>query len=310
MLHRDAMKEYLEKANQALLEGDRDKVLLLLQGKPADSEIIWLRAHAAKTDEERLALLRQVADGDDPEYARLAALILAREQKFEFDLNQPADYKFWKKDTFQAKVEALKAQRGWIVGGFIFIVFLTVFLIINLSIQSQRAQTNLAVSLTQTAVALFTPTTWVPTPTPTVTALPPSKQKSAAYPAGSLKVIRVEFPTNRPVSFGQVSGDGLAAATPAVGARFAALQVEFTCQKALCSNPPEAKFNLQLSDGQIITYENANQPVLVEQPVMPRIASGQTISGWLVFEIPAKAVPSTLLIVSGDQDPVQQIDWP
>jgi len=84
------MKDNLQKANESLLEGDRDGVLEVLQNEPEIPEVIWLRANSVLLDKERLNLLRQLAEGDS-RYVQTAREFLERELKFEKELSEPPD---------------------------------------------------------------------------------------------------------------------------------------------------------------------------------------------------------------------------
>jgi hypothetical protein len=76
------MEPYLEQANRALFEGDRQKVFDLLHQRAATGAELWLLAAAVQDEDERLGLLRRVwATGEQP-YADLAEDILRREAEF------------------------------------------------------------------------------------------------------------------------------------------------------------------------------------------------------------------------------------
>ena len=81
-------------ANKALLEGDRNNVLEILEGKPESTELLWLKAHAVEDDDERLALLRKVENQGRGVYSRMAREIIEREDHFSDELSKPPGYKF------------------------------------------------------------------------------------------------------------------------------------------------------------------------------------------------------------------------
>ncbi len=300
------MNETLRKANVALLEGNRDEVLRLLAEEAPTAEVLWLRANAVEDEQERLQLLRRVASSTDKKLARLAQAIVQREDEYARKLSEPPPYQFWKRSGWQARLHSIRQHR-WRYFALMVVVLgtLIALLVWNGAVQNQRqAVAQLAQQQTLTATFFLSPTLVPPTLTPSVTPLPQRWQASVSYPAGMLKLIRVEFPTTRPVSH---SGS---LATPAVGAQFAAVELEFVCQIALCSQPPQAVLMLRLDDGQVISYEGGSQPLLAEQPYMPRVSSGETVTGWLVFEVPVRNSPEALLIWTGREDPVLEIPWP
>lgn len=306
------------RAREALLEGDRDETLRLLKNMAEDAEVLWLRAHAAKTDQERLGLLSSVVSRyPDSIFANLASSILEREAQYKTELAQPPEYQFWKQPTWQGRLDALRHNKVQLIAilSILFFSFLLILLWIGRNTQLAAQQATQAAWLTQTAVVTQSMTpppptlTTAPTLTPTITALPPSKRPvPVSYPAGQLSLLRVEFPTNRPVTFAAYNIEG--AATPAVGAIFVAVQLEFRCSIPLCEEPPQAQIALRLDDGQIVRYASGNRPVLKEQPTIERVSAGQSVTGWFVFEVPAKRNPSTILVITGDEDPVLELLWP
>ncbi len=303
------MNETLRKANLALLEGNRDEVLRLLAEESPTAEVLWLRANAVEDEQERLQLLRQVANGTDKKLARLAEAIVQREDMYAQQLTEPAPYQFWKRPGWLARLRAVRRRPL----GYVALLLVILATIIGLSVWAgMEKQQRLAAQLfsqeqTLTATFYVSPTAVAPTLTPSVTPLPPRWQTSVSYAAGTLKLIRVEFPTRRPVSYSGYSG---ALATPAVGAQFAAVELEFVCRMALCSQPPQAVLSLRLDDGQVISYEGGSQPLLAEQPYMQRVSSGETVSGWFVFEVPARNSPEAVLIWTGQEEPILEIPWP
>jgi hypothetical protein len=289
------MRENIKKANEVLLEGDRDAVLRHLQGDSSyDHEVIWLRAHAAANDEERLSLLRSLSQRSPSTYQELAYQIIEREDRFEAQLNEPPDYKFWKLPTWQERKQRLKQYGVWVAGG-LFLLVMIVFAIattINQERQKQQVaseQTEMA-QMTQTAVAYTT-------------------QKVANYPEGSLIIRSLDFPTNRPVTFGEQDNNQYLPATPAIGSRFGAVQVRFTCNQAICSSPPEAQISLLLTNGQEVRY-SSRMPFLTDQQPIERISNRESVDIWLVFEVPIGASPDALLVYASGQEAPLYVDWP
>jgi len=289
------MKENVNKANEAMLEGDRDAVLRHLQDDSSyDHEIIWLRAHAAANDEERLNLLRALSQRNPSVYQELAYQIIEREDRFEAQLNEPPDYKFWKLPTWQERKQRLKQYSTWVAGGLLLIVMIVFAIATTINQERQKEQVVLeqrqVMLMTQTAVAYTT-------------------QKVANYPEGSLIIRSLDFPTNRPVTFGEQDNSQYLPATPAVGSRFGAVQVRFTCQKAICASPPEAQVSLLLAGGQEVRY-SSSAPFLIDQQPVERISNRESVDIWLVFEVPTGASPDALLVYASGQEAPLYVDWP
>jgi hypothetical protein len=284
------MKSNIEEAHQAMLEGNRDEVLRLLQGSSETEETLWLRAHAVISDEERAHLLERVADRHGTEASALAGQILEREGQFTEQLNQPPDYQFWKQPTWKERRSKMRLYGLWLLGGLVMITFAILGVVLNVRAQARQELTILQIKSTQTAAAVY-------------------NQTAIAYPAGTLQLVQIEYPTTRPVTFGETEGDKLVAASPAEGAQFAAVQLEFVCLLALCDNPPEADLSLSMQDGQIVSYAGSNRPFLIGQPPLARIAQGQAIRAWFVFEVPRNSVPDGILVATGDSETPQFINW-
>lgn len=303
------MEEVIEKAHLALLEGNRDEVLRLLKDQVETAEVLWLQAHSTPTAEERLRLFGRVARFQDETYSPLAEKMLAREQDFDEQLSVPPPYQFWKKPAWKARFGKFGLEA--VLAAVLLIVLVGVGIFMTASRRSSsQALLAAAAQQTQTSQALPTPTlvSTVKPSIPTAPAIPLEQRPSVQYPAGRLSVVRIENPTFRDVSFGYSSADSLA--TPAVGSSFAAVQVEFTCFLALCENPPEVQLLLVLDNGNIVSYPSGGQPVLVEQPALPRVAENQAVTGWYVFEVPSASRPTRLLVKTGEQDTMLPVELP
>ena len=284
------MSANIEKAHQAMLEGDRDEVIQLLAVSPETDEAIWLRAQAVVSDDERRQLLTQLIASGDSEYSELARKIVQRENDFDLQLNEPPDYKIWAQPTWRDRLQKIRAFRIWIIGG-LSLFALTIFgLVLNANSQVKRDLTIESIKATQTAISF-------------------QNQTISSYPAGTLQIIEIDFPTSKNITFGETSRDNYVVAAPAAGSQFAAVKVQFTCGMALCTNPPEAGLSLLLKDGNIVSYEGENRPFVIGQPPMSRVAQGQSTFGWLVFEIPKNSVPDAILVVTGDAEMPQRIKW-
>lgn len=295
------MEDYLIKANEALLEGDRDGVLRILDGCPSSSDILWLRAQCVSSDQERSSLIRNLIESDHPVYAKLADEIYDREQLFSSQLAEPPDYQFWKKPTWRERIDQLKRQRSWILG-ISGTILMSILVIIGMTISDRQSQ-QIALFATQTAQATLLMPTSTPQPTPTVTPIP--IQGPVPYPGGELSIFRYEQDTDRSVVAAEsYQTDG--AVKPASGAIFWAFEYRFTCRKAVCDKPPEVeKIILKLKEG---GEREAFQFVLADFPAAERVANGVSTSGWLVFEIPKMAQPETfILVVDGEQS--VELQW-
>jgi len=171
---------------------------------------------------------------------------------------------------------------------------------------SPPAATNTAIIPTARANAGFSvPGTPAPTavPTATVTPLPVSQSAVANYmPLGSLRLLNVEYPTERAVSAGSN------AVNAPQGSAFVAIQYEFTCGtvQAFCDAPPQAFLGLELADSSLGMIPNEGL-TLQGSTRAGRIASGSSVSQWIVFAIPQNQSPRRLLIgLNTDED--EEID--
>jgi hypothetical protein len=301
------MDEVLKKANQSLLEGDRDEVLRLLNNRHDSTMANWLLAHAVKEDEQRLSLLRQVSISSDSVYGSLAKAILDRERQYESELAKPADYKFWTRQPWQSRLKFLKKNKNCSIYGAIALIICIIGAVAASIIGNQQG-TNANIALTKTAAV---PMAAQDTPrlTPSVTALPSSSRSSVSYAAGRISLVRIEFPTNRPVTFSNISSER-AVATPAIGAQFAAFQLEFMCLQAICDGPPQAELALQLSDQSIVRYSSGSRPLLLESAGVDRASKNQSVLVWFVFEVPINLRPATLKVVTGESNPVLELNLP
>ncbi len=295
------MEDFLIKANAALLEGDRDGALRILEGRPATVDILWLRAQCVTGDQERTSLLKEIVQREHPVYSCLAEEILGRDQSFSEQLAQPPEYQFWKKPTWQERIQQLKKQRGWILGIFGTIVMSA--LVITGMIMSDKHDQQIALQATQTMQATLSMPTPTLRPTPTVT--PIAAIGPVSYPGGELSIIRFEPDTNRKVVQGGSYREE-EEAKPASGAEFWAFEYRFICRKAVCDNPPEVeKLTLKLKGG---GEREAGQFVLADYPVAERVADGVSTTGWLVFEIPEKADPETFILMI-DREQSVELQW-
>ena len=136
-------------------------------------------------------------------------------------------------------------------------------------------------------------------------------QPLVKYTAGTLSILDVEDPTQRPVTFGSTQNDQYIPAAPASGARFLAVQVSFQCTQAICEQAPHADLTLNLQNGTSVSYQSS-RPFLVEQPLskIPRISQGEYTKIWFVFDVPKNISPVSLSVtVEGQEEPLF-LSWP
>lgn len=291
------MNDNLKKANQSLLEGDRDGVLDLLRNEPETPEVMWLRANSVLPDDERQYLLRKLAD-EDSRYSRLAREFLDREIKSQTELDEPPDYKFWLQPNYQKRIEKMHEFRMWIIGG-ILLLFLGVFgIVININYESEYDRQVESVRATQTAQTFF------------------DGKQFAQYRDGTLSIIDVIDPVDtldRPVTFGDTLDDKFRPMTPAEGARFVAVLINFQCTMPICNEPPEADLALMLADDKPTAPSNySSRLFFIDEPPseFDRIASGKSIKLWFVFEVPRITSPKALLILVPDLQEPLIVSWP
>jgi hypothetical protein len=286
------MKENVKKANEAMLEGDRDAVLRHLEHESSsDHEVAWLRAHAVVSDDERIRQLRALSERSPSVYQKLAEEIVARDDKIEEDLSQPPDYQFWKKPTWQERWQTIKQYRAWFAGGILLVAMIVFAVVLTAAQQEQSTQDLIAMQATQTEQAYFT-------------------QQVANYPAGSLRILRTDPRPTRAITFGQQEDNRFVVATPRAAARFVAVQVDFTCSLPLCNRPPEAEIGLLLVNGDVIRYGSNASPFFADEPFVGGIAQNRRTSGWLVFEVPNTSAPDALLVYVNGQERPLVVDWP
>lgn len=291
------MKSNLEKANQALLDGDRDGVLRLLRNESETPEVIWLRANSILSNEERLRLLEAVARGDS-RYAPLAEETLNREAKFQSELDEPPDYKFWAQPNYKKRMEKMREYRLWIFGGILLIVTGIFGVIININYESAYEKQVANVRATQTAQAFF------------------AGKQFAQYAEGSLSIVNVMNDVDaqeRPVTAGDTADDQFKPLTPAEGAHFIAVQVSFQCTMPVCNEPPQASLALLLSDDKVTQPSDYSSHLFfIDEPPSEsdRIASGRSVKLWFVFEAPRTTSPKALLVFAPNEQEPQIVSWP
>lgn len=298
------MSEYRSQAYlQSGLEDPKDREQYLLQcaatgnwaavftdtDKNTNPAMLWLRAWATPEWDDRKTLLETTRHSGAAPYDLMTAEFLDREADMEREINKLSSFRFWE---------------GWKIGPSFWLwtlIFITVALIVIWSVFSIQRGDDIE-DVTEQVIssnALVTPT---------VTMIPLSSRQTVTYPSGSLTVVRVEIPTGRNVAFGSASYGDQESSEPASGSHFVAFQVQFICRLSLCETPPEAAVSLKTLDGQIIEYRS-NRPVLVEAPVIERVARDQAVEGWFVFEVPNRSVPDALVIQFDSEQPELFLYW-
>ena len=282
------MNDAFKKANEALLEGDRDGVLKLLEYEPPNPDVLWLRANAVLGDEERIALLKELADGYS-KYTDLAREFLEREIESQRQLDEPPDHHFWKKPTWKK----ILAQKYWILG-LLFSIIMGAFYLSSLISSEQERRVIYEEDVAQ-AIAVQTE------------AVRLIGQALVEYDEGTLSIIEIQDSAKSPVTFGRTDNEQYILAEPAKGARFIAVQVNFQCRQAICEKAPQANLSLNLQDGTSVSYQSSARPFLVNEPPgsIPRISQGGFTKIWFVFEVPRSTNPKALSVsVSGQEEPL------
>ncbi|HEX2994013.1 MAG TPA: hypothetical protein VHP14_04285, partial [Anaerolineales bacterium] len=169
------MKSTIKEAHQAMLEGNRDEVLRLLQGAPSRDEVVWLRAQALVSEDERNEILDDLIEKQDGRISTLASKILEREKDYAQKLNEPPDYQFWKQPTWKGRLNKMRSYGIWLFGGFLLFILTVLGISLNVKVQTEQADTIATIKTTQTAAAFY-------------------NQTIATYPAGTLQIIQIEYP--------------------------------------------------------------------------------------------------------------------
>ncbi|HIE25509.1 MAG TPA: hypothetical protein EYP74_05845 [Anaerolineales bacterium] len=227
----------------------------------------------------------------DSKYTPLAEEFLERELEFQRQLDEDPDHHFWKNPTW----EKILAQKYWLLGLILSLIMGITFINFDKKRQEEFQLEVAQVHATQTEEARF------------------AGQKIVEYDAGTLSIINVEDPTNRSVTFGRVENEEYILATPASGARFLAVQVNFQCSLSICDEPPHANLTLMLNDGTSRQYTSSSRPFFVEHPPLSgelnRVAGGQNQHIWFVFEVSRSASPVSLRVTAEGQEEPQFLSW-
>jgi len=287
------MNDALKKANEALLEGDRDGVLKYLEYEPNTPEVLWLRANAVLDDDERIALLKELVNGYS-KYTPLAGEFLERELESQRQLDEPPDHHFWKKPTWKK----ILAQKYWILGLLFAIIMGVVYLSSFISSETERRvvyEEGVEQAIAnQTEVARL------------------EGQPLVEYDAGTLSIIDIDDPTKEQVTFGRTDNNQqYIIEEPATGTRFVAVQVNFQCAQAICEQAPQANLALNLQNGKTVSYQSSARPFLVSESPdsIPRISQGAFTKIWYVFEVPRSTNPKTLSVSALGQEEPLLLSW-
>lgn len=266
------MEHEFEQILLNVFQGDRYTALKSLQAyvqqHPNDTQALWYLAYATDDLEERHQVLEKVKHaGKPPELAQLATRFLRNEDSLVLPPS-----------AWELRWERIKRNK-WRIGASVIALILLSFLALLTwqALDYQNEQQQVAIQATNAALAS-------PTPRPTATATPLPLQAGAdvAYEAGTLRILRLERPTNRVIING---GYDPTVAEPMPGTEFAALQFEFVCNQGNCRAAPEAGVALRLSSNEIATL-SSNMPLVADGEYQMACGRGTTCSGWLVFEVP------------------------
>lgn len=283
------MNPRLIRANIALFQGKRSETRRLLHEHAAEEPdsrripmVLWLDAQSQPRQAERLSGLNTLvehAPPDDP-YHRMAKSYLADEQHYAALL-----------DTTGQR----RAIRPWqIIGGIALLAVVMVgFVLLG---QASPAPVVLEEEVTEEPTPV--PPTATPSPTPIVQnevqviRLPNGNLPFAEYiRSGGQITVRGVDPALRVV----VDARG-APQEPLTGATFYGLLLEFQCLMPICNNVPEAEIYVRLSLDNAGVKATDGLFVAGEQPLAGRAAQGQTVQGWVVFELPRNNPPSALVV--------------
>jgi hypothetical protein len=144
-----------------------------------------------------------------------------------------------------------------------------------------------------------------------------SNKQFAEYPEGTLSIIDYIDPVNqieRPVTFGETQDNQqYKPVDPAQGARFVAVMINFKCAMAICENPPEADLSLLLADGRPTrAFNYSSRAFFIDEPptTFDRIANGQSVKIWFVFEVPRITSPKGLIVSAPNMEEPLIVSWP
>lgn len=268
------MHELLIRANLALFQGERHEVQRLLAEYHALGEdtggqaglLRWLEAQSQADQEERLRLLRGLAERGDTtdHYTVMAQSYLADEVLY----------------TGLAKRQRMMPPvRRWLQAAALLLICAVV--VGGLVIWGGLGGDGAALEATATPLII----TEMP-----VVALPDRSEQLVGadlrvqYDGGILQLRAVEDRSER-VFDGQTAQPVM----PVPGARFYALEAVFECRSSICNMPPEAEISL-LTDGGEFTPARSDVYIFGAERMAP-VALGRTTTGWLIFELPVVFQP-------------------
>ncbi|MDX2161457.1 MAG: hypothetical protein SF162_09050 [bacterium] len=265
----------LIKANAAFFNGDRAETRRYLreyldsQGiDEIDAEsagvpplVRWLDAQTQDDRAARLEKLRVLAaqpDGDGQGYAPMAAAALVTEARIDA-LHRPEKRAAWTTILIALALVVVGASLGGTIA---------------LAINRNAANPDGGAAGSPVAVTAAAPAD-------RSIELPSETLYLAEYPAGVLRAVRIENNSLRAVdSAGQML-------IPIVGARFAAIEMQFECRAGICAEPPQARIDLLTGDG-LTVPARADARIFNGRHWEP-IARGRVTGAWLVYEIPLDA---------------------
>ncbi len=289
------MNPRLIRANIALFQGKRSETRRLLAEYAAEQPdarrnpmVLWLDAHSQPRQAERLSGLNSLVENAPPDdaYHRMAKNYLADEQHYAGLL-----------DTTGQR----RTIRPWQIVAGIIVLAVVVIGFVLLGQGNPEPEPELDPGLIVVEEVTEEPTA-APTPTPSPTPIVQPETQEIRLSDGTLpfaEYIR---------SGGQITVRGVnpdlktvldargAPQEPLEGATFYGLLLEFQCLLPICNTVPEANIYVRLSLDNSGVQATEGLFVAGEQPLSGRAAQGQTVQGWVVFELPRNNPPSDLVI--------------
>ena len=286
----------LIRANVALYNGERSETRRLLkedvegQGREnVDPEvrslILWLDAQAQHRRADRIERLRKLLEFNvqDTTYHQMARQYLQQEDVYQVDERPEEDI-----PRLGATIFGVPRGRalGFAGAGGLIVLLLLVGFNVGLGAFTDNSDAP-AVVATQAAIV---EQATVAADLPDNSVLVQRGTRLAQYPQGRLEVVAIENSSQRVI---ETTRNTLV--QPIQGARYFALRVIFSCEVAICSQPPQANISLLLANGEAIGLLG-NAAIAGQNSLQP-VAQGRETDGWIVFQIPDNSQPSALQIL-------------
>ncbi|MAS35135.1 MAG: hypothetical protein CL610_14080 [Anaerolineaceae bacterium] len=280
------MNPRLIRANIALFQGKRSETRRLLQEYVSEQDdpqtaqrspmLLWLDAQARARHSERIDGLRTVVDNAPPDspYHRMAKIYLDDEAKYQ--------------DLLDGDQQRPGVRRWAMIGGGL--VALVALVAVIIVVGQMTGAPAVVDEVTEEPV--------IPTATVIVQNTPnPATLSDGALPraefirSGGTITVRGIDPAVRVV----VDERGTAQ-QPLEGATFYGLLLEFQCLLPICNNVPESEIYVRLGIDESGVRATDGLFVAGEQVLSGRAAQGQTVQGWVVFEVPRNNLPDALVV--------------